>query len=199
MHIIKLKNEDILLEEISKGNEIAFKTIYDNYFNKLSTYIYKLCKSKDATEEIVNDVFLKIWTSKSDLSIVYSFEAYLFTMARNKAIDYLRKLAKNTHLISELTDQIKNVHNDVEEKLDAEALRMLIDQALSQLSDQKKKIFKMSKEDGYSHDEIAANMQLSKSTVKNHLSETLKHLKKQIDPESDKGLLLLVLLVNLLD
>lgn len=199
MHINKKPNEKELLEAITNGNEIAFKTIYDAYFKKLSAYLYKLCKSNDVTEEMVNDVFLKIWKNKSSLNHIESFEAYLFTMARNKAIDYLRKLAKDTNLITELTTQIQESHNEIEEKLDATALKNLIEQSLAQLSDQKRKIFKMSKEEGYSHDEIAAEMQLSKSTVKNHLSETLKHLKKQVDPESGRSFLLLVMLINLLD
>lgn len=199
MHINKKPNEKELLEAIANGNEIAFKTIYDAYFKKLSAYLYKLCKSNDATEEMVNDVFLKIWKNKSSLSHIESFEAYLFTMARNKAIDYLRKLAKDTNLITELTAQIQESHNEIEEKFDATALQKLIEQSLTQLSDQKRKIFKMSKEEGYSYDEIAAEMQLSKSTIKNHLSETLKHLKKQVDPESGRSFLLLVMLINLLD
>ena len=199
MHIKKTSDEKGLLNAIANGNEIAFKTIYDAYFKKLSAYLYKLCKSNDATEEMVNDVFLKIWKNKSSLNHIESFEAYLFIMARNKAIDYLRKLAKDTNLITELTAQIQESHNEIEEKLDATALKNLIEQSLAQLSDQKRKIFKMSKEEGYSHDEIAAEMQLSKSTVKNHLSETLKHLKKQVDPESGRSFLLLVMLINLLD
>ncbi|SDL35255.1 RNA polymerase sigma-70 factor, ECF subfamily [Pedobacter sp. ok626] len=199
MHINKKPNEKELLEAIANGNEIAFKTIYDAYFKKLSAYLYKLCKSNDATEEMVNDVFLKIWKNKSSLNHIESFEAYLFTMARNKAIDYLRKLAKDTNLITELTAQIQESHNEIEERLDATALKNLIEQSLAQLSDQKRKIFKMSKEEGYSYDEIAEEMQLSKSTIKNHLSETLKHLKKQVDPKSGRSFLLLVMLINLLD
>lgn len=187
------------MDEIADGNEIAFKTIYDLYFKKLSSYLFKLCKSSDVTEEMLNDIFLKIWKNKTSLNQIESFESYLFTMARNKAIDYLRKLAKDTNLITELTAQIKKSHNEIEEKLDVAELKNLIDQSLAQLSDQKRKIFKLSKEEGYSHDEIATELQLSKSTVKNHLSETLKHLKKHVDPESGKSFLLLVMLINLLD
>ena len=199
MHIKKITNEKVLLDEIADGNEIAFKTIYDLYFKKLSSYLFKLCKSIDVTEEMLNDIFLKIWKNKTSLNQIESFESYLFTMARNKAIDYLRKLAKDTNLITELTAQIEKSHNEIEEKLDVAELKNLIDQSLAQLSDQKRKIFKLSKEEGYSHDEIATELQLSKSTVKNHLSETLKHLKKHVDPESGKSFLLLVMLINLLD
>nr|WP_162988918.1 RNA polymerase sigma-70 factor [Pedobacter schmidteae] len=199
MHIKKIPDENVLLDEIANGSEAAFKTVYDAYFKKLAAYLFKLCKSNDVTEEMVNDVFLKIWKNRSTLNQIISFEAYIFSMVRNKAIDYLRKLAKDTNLIAELTTQIQDSHNNIEEKLDALSLKNLIEQSLAQLSDQKQKIFKLSKEEGYSHDEIAAELKLSKSTVKNHLSETLKHLKKQIDPESGKSFLMLVMLINLLD
>lgn len=195
MPIISAYEEKLLLKEVSEGNEKAFRTLYDAYFNHLSAYIFKLCKSETATEEIVQDIFVKIWVNRASLRLMDTPEAYIFSMARNKTIDYLRRLSKESNLINVLEQQLSASNNDVEAKLDVEELRLLIEEALNQLSIQKRKIFQLSRNEGLSHDEIAAVMHLSKSTVKNHLSETLQHVREHLrhQPNSEALLLLLVL------
>lgn len=184
--------EGLLLKEVAKGNEKAFKTLYDAYFNHLSAYIFKLSKSKAATEEIVQEIFVKLWVNRSLLTDIAILDAYLFTMARNKTIDHLRRLAKETRLINVLLNQFPEHSNTVEDKLNAAALQRLIEEALEPLSEQKKRIFYLSRQEGLSHDEIAEIMQLSKSTVKNHLSETLKHIRDHIGQQPEAGSLILL-------
>ena len=135
---------------------------------------------------------MKLWINRAVLGHIDVPEAYIFSMARNKTIDHLRKLVKETSLISVLTEQSNACNNNIEEKLNAEELERLIGQALDQLSLQKKKIFHLSRNEGLGHDEIAEMMQLSKSTVKNHLSETLKHIREHISQQPNPGALLLL-------
>lgn len=185
--------ETTLLQAVSEGNETAFRTLYDAYFHRLSAYIFKLCKSPVATEEIVQDIFIKIWESRKSLASVSIPEAYIFSMARNKAIDYLRKLAKETGLIRVLKEQLPSSVNETEDRLNAEDLRRLIEEALQGLSPQKRKIFQLSRAEGLDHDEIAKAMQLSKSTVKNHLSQTLQHVREHIGTKANPETFLLFL------
>lgn len=196
MTILLPYEEKRLLKQISKGDEKAFRAFYDAYFNHLSAFIYKLCKSTEATEEIIQDVFVKLWVRRHSLSQMDSPEAYIFSMARNKTIDYLRRLVRDTHFMALLTGQLLTDSNDTEEQLNAKDLRELIEEALSGLSEQKKRIFQLSKEEGLSHDQIAEVMHLSKSTVKNHLSETLRHIRGHLrqHPNSEATLVILVLL-----
>lgn len=196
MTILLPYEEKRLLKQISKGDEKAFRAFYDAYFNHLSAFIYKLCKSTEATEEIIQDVFVKLWVRRHSLSQMDSPEAYIFSMARNKTIDYLRRLVRDTHFMELLTGQLLTDSNDTEEQLNAKDLRELIEEALSGLSEQKKRIFQLSKEEGLSHDQIAEVMHLSKSTVKNHLSETLRHIRGHLrqHPNSEATLVILVLL-----
>jgi len=187
--------EKRLLKQISKGDEKAFRALYDAYFNHLSAFVFKLCKSTETTEEIIQDVFVKLWVGRHSLSQMDSPEAYIFSMARNKTIDYLRRLVRNTHLMELLTEQLTD-SNGIEEQLNAKELWDLIEEALSGLSEQKKTIFRLSKEEGLSHDQIAEVMHLSKSTVKNHLSETLRHIRGHLQqhPNSEATLVIFLLL-----
>jgi RNA polymerase sigma-70 factor (family 1) len=190
--------EGLLLKEVAGGNEKAFRKLYDAYFNHLSAYIFKLTKSKAITEEIVQEIFVKLWVNRTLLTDIAMLDAYIFTMARNKIIDHLRRLAKETRLINVLSDWLPGHNNNIDDKLNAAALQLLIEEALEQLSEQKKKIFHLSRNEGLSHDEIAGIMQLSKSTVKNHLSETLKHVKDHISHQPDgEALLLLWAIISL--
>ena len=196
MAILLPYEEKRLLKQISKGDERAFRALYDAYFNHLSAFVFKLCKSAETTEEILQDVFVKLWVRRHSLSQMDSPEAYIFSMARNKTIDYLRRLVRDTHLTELLTDQLLTDNNDAEERLNAKELRDLIAEALNGLSEQKKKIFHLSKEEGLSHDQIAEVMHLSKSTVKNHLSETLRHIRGHLQqhPNSETSLVIFLLL-----
>ena len=183
-----------LLKEIAKGNERAFRTLYDAYFPQLSAFTFKLCKSGPATEEIVQDVFVKLWVNRQSLPQLESPEAYMFSMARNRTIDHLRRLIRETDLMEVLASELSSGSNDIEERLDARELHRLIEEALFQLSDQKKIIFRLSKDKGLSHDQIAEIMKLSKSTVKNHLSETLRHIREHLRQQPNSEITLLVFL-----
>lgn len=192
----KFDSSSDMLNKIIAGDESAFRNFYEENFDRVAKYTFKICKSEIVTEEIVQEVFYKVWTCRSTLLHVNNIEAYVFSIAKNKTIDFLRRLAKETVIISELSNQLTELDNVINEKLDADSLKQEIELALNSLSDQKRRIFEMSKIQGYSHHEIAESLQLSKSTVKNHLSETLKHLKKQIINNPNKNILLLLFYIG---
>ncbi|SDE58765.1 RNA polymerase sigma-70 factor, ECF subfamily [Mucilaginibacter pineti] len=183
-----------ILQRIVAGDELAFQLLYQKNFDRVAKYTFKICKSEAVTEEIVQDVFLKLWLNRTAIGHVKNIEAYLFSIARNKTIDFLRRLALETNIIQTLSTQLTEVHNIVDEKLNADSLLLIVNEALRGLSVQKQQIFELSKIQGFSHDEISEKLQLSKSTVKNHLSETLKHLKKYIFNNPKKGILIVLYL-----
>lgn len=187
-------NEKMLLALIAQGDENAFRQLYDQYFSRLSSYVFKLCKSTYITEDVLQEVFIKLWTSRSVLSQVEIPEAFILSIAKNTTIDWLRKLSKRTSLIADLKSQVQEYSNDAECKMDLDSLQSLIASAVSQLSREKQKVFHLSKIRGLSHDEIAHELQLSKSTVKNHISETIKYIKKNIQPGITIKAILLALL-----
>lgn len=184
--------DSVILERIVAGDELAFRVFYDQNFARMAKFTFKMCKSEAITEEIVQDVFLKLWLNRDALADVVNIQAYLFSMARNKTVDFLRKLAKETHIIETLSTQLTESHYAIDDKLNEDSLLILINDALSGLCVQKRKIFEMSKIQGFSHDEIAETLHLSKSTVKNHLSETLKHLKKYILNNPRNGFFIII-------
>lgn len=193
-----LQQETTLFRRVSHGDEKAFRAVYDLYVNRLSAFVFKLSKSAHITEEVLQDVFLKLWQSRASLAEVNNPEAYILTIARHRTIDLLRSLASAASFADTLPEQLPAAANSTEEHLSVTDLRRLVQQALNELSAQKQLIFKLSKEEGLSHDEIAERLQLSKSTVKNHLSESLKHIRGHISKSDHPELFLVLFLIHYL-
>ena len=193
MEDIKLEHERELFRRIALGEETAFRSVFDTYTPKLLHYTRGMIKSELIAEEIVQDVFLKLWTSRSALSTVENPDNYLFIMARNRVLDHFRKAARDARLQTVIYNSIEENRNTTEEQLDESHSRRLIAQALDQLSEHKQKIFKLSRYEGLSHDEIAKELGISKNTVKNHLVTTLQHIRDYIGKNSDPVIALIIL------
>lgn len=188
----------MLFDKIATGDEMAFRTIYDAYFDRLAAYVFKMAKSEDVAEEVVQDVFMKLWTNRIALLNVETPQAYIFSIARNKTIDYLRKLAKETNLIAILSVDVQHHTNIAEKRIEIQELRALIADVISTLSPQKQKVFHLSKYEELSHDEIALELNLSKSTIKNHLSETVQYLRRNLKVFPNSEVLLLLILIDVI-
>ncbi|MDB5119760.1 MAG: polymerase sigma-70 factor [Sphingobacteriales bacterium] len=197
MSVLTQHEERLLIEELATGSAKAFKKLYDVYRPHVYDYVSRLCKSDDVTADIVQDVFLKFWIKGDSVSQINCLEAYLISIAHNRTIDYFRHLSKEGKMLEVLLSKSKIINN-LNDTTPDDKVRFLVGKSLRILSIQKRKIFQMSKYDGLSHDEIAYNMNLSKSTVKNHLSEALKHIRNHIHEHIDEEFLVIILAASLL-
>lgn len=177
-------NEKYLLEQIARGNQQAFRRLFDLYNERLFTFTYGLLHSKVEAEEIVQDVFLKLWESRSTLTTIDYPQSYIFTMARNRTLDLLAKIGRNQKLIRQVWANIEHLEELTEQVLHAKESQKLINEAVAGLSERKQQIFALSRKEELSHDEIADTLGLSKQTVKNSLSEALKQIKSHLERRS---------------
>ena len=182
---ISLKNEKLddnidLLLKISNGDELAFAKLFEQYRNQLFTYLFKITKNAETSEEIVLDVFLKIWHGKELIPQIENFNAFLYRVAHNKAIDFLRTLKQNPLLQQQVWSNMQEPLSD--EDADRQLLyknsEEIIDNAIDQLSPQRQKVFYLHHHYGYSNTEIAQHLGLSKNTVRNHLFASLEFIRK---------------------
>lgn len=170
-------DEKLLFIKISEGNEIAFRQLFELYRERLYHFVLQMVKSTFVAEELVQEVFIKIWTNREVLDKVENPNTYIFVITRNKTIDRLRKIARESRLVNEFEKVMDTRQNTSEEIMEANESQRCIDRALETLSPQKQKIFQLSRYGGFSHEEIGKQLNLSKSTVKNNLVEILKYLK----------------------
>lgn len=170
-------NEKMIFHRMVEGEEPAFRLLFDLYRQRLYAFVVQMIHSKADAEEIVQEVFLKLWVSRMDLAHVEQPGKYIYTIARNKTLNYLAKAARDKQLEQQLWINISVSENATEEILEAQESRELIHKALQTLTSQKQHIFHLSRELGLSHEEIALKMGLSKSRINNLLVEILRHIK----------------------
>lgn len=191
MAIIALKNEAELIGKISKGDKRAFTILFDAYSKSLGSYVFKLTESIEATEEIVQDVFLKIWLGREKLYTIESMSNYLFILSRNQTLNYLRKKA-NDELRFKTWEKETDLsgNNDTEQ---IEAFRLVIDQAISRLPEQQQKIYRFSREQKLKYEEIAKELHISVETVRKHLYLASKTIKEYAKNHVDDIILMILI------
>lgn len=186
-----------LQAEIASGNEDAFKTLFEKHRAKLYNYIFSIVKSKEIAEEIVIDVFMKMWTGKELIMGIQNMDAFLHKVAYNKALDFLRIASRNAALQKLVRSEMESAREkEADHKVLEQEYKEIIDQAILQLSPQRKMVFHLSRVEGLSYDEIAQKMQLSRNTVRNTMAETLRTIRSFLHKNNINGLVLLTILLR---
>lgn len=177
-----LKSNSELLLLIQKDDRVAFYHIYERYCKRLYSFVLKYIKQKEDAEEIVQEVFVKIWESRNKIDAYSSFESFLFTVAYNATISLLRKRASESKYIEHIKS-LQHINNspDLIDEIHFNELNNKVQSLLNELTPRQREIFQLSREQGLSHDEIAVKLNISVNTVKKHISNTLIFLKTNFD------------------
>lgn len=181
MALKTIPNESELLKEIAKGNEKAFEELFVFCHNQIGEYVQLVSQSNEMTEEIVQDIFLKIWTNRTKLEPIQNFTAYLFILTRNYTLNALRKMGNERKKQAQyIVEEVKKENlplsfvDSVYQEADFE---ILLDKAIIQLPPQQQKVFLLRMQ-GYKNSEIAVQMNLASNSVKKYHTWALKVLKK---------------------
>jgi RNA polymerase sigma-70 factor (ECF subfamily) len=180
-----------LLYELSQGSELAFTKLYNEYKNVVFGTAFKITKSKILAEEAVQDVFLKVWQNQKNLAEIIHFENYLFIISRNHIFDTLKKIARDTSLVSDMKYQNASA-NDTDTEIKEQQYAVLLNEIVEQLPPQQQKIYKMAKWEGLSHQKIGEDLGISTETVKKHMSQALKFVRVKISPYMNMFMTLLL-------
>jgi RNA polymerase sigma-70 factor (ECF subfamily) len=161
-----LNNEKTILTQVAQGNEAAFRELVYASKAKLSAFAYSITQSRELAEEVVQDALIKIWIGREALSSITNFQAYLFVITRNIAINALRAAVRQRirHQKWMGEQEEEPAGNNQHE------LHDLLDEAVNSLPPQQNKAWTLSRRHGMKYAEIATDMGLSKETVKRHVS-----------------------------
>lgn len=170
-----------LVKKLSSGSEEAFRLLFQKYERRLYTFSYKILLSSEDAEEVVQEVFFKIWKNKRLLKEDLSFCSFLFTIAKNHIYNQLSKRVSETAYKHYYLGSMKNqVGYNTEEDYYFEELKEAIKEKVDQMPEKRRKVFIMSRFDGLSNSEIADRQNLTLSTVENHINKALKTLKQHL-------------------
>jgi len=182
MAIKPLIDENELLDKIASDDQYSFTVLFDYYHQYVFTFGRKLTRSDEIAEEIVQDIFLKIWFGRDKLRNIENFGAYLNTLVRNHAFNLLRHVAISERVTNEITSSFtdRDVHS--EQVLDYRETLKMLDQAVEGLPLQQKTVYQLCHRDGLKYDEAARQMDISSATVHYHMKLALQairgHFKK---------------------
>lgn len=175
-----LEDESAFLKKASAGDRMAFTTLYTHYFPRLYRFVFFINQSHEDTEEILQDVFLKIWDKKDSLLRIRSFEDYLFRMAKNKLFDLAKKNKAKVKMIHRLMPQQLQAANDATDDVTYKEYHRVAMEAITHLPERKRTVFLMSVEEEMSLDEIASELKISRSAVKKNLYGAVHTIKEHL-------------------
>lgn len=192
-----MNNEKDILLKISEGDQRAFTMLFDFYYRHIGHYVFVITESEEETEEIIQDVFIKVWEKRETLQRIDNMKAYLFVLSKNRTLNYLRDKAKARMIEKKWCDENPESSYLIDSYSDQEEYHQIIQEAVSDLPPQQQRVYQLSRQENLKYDEIATQMGLSKTTVKKHMQLALGFLKKNVKDRIENLILPLLVLLSL--
>jgi RNA polymerase sigma-70 factor (ECF subfamily) len=172
------------IQKLANGDHKAFDALFIRYYPAVKSFLEGFIKDGEAAADMAQDVFFKVWLHRESIAQVASFSSYLFRMAKNRVYDYYEHHSVCEKYLRTQQENAGHFYSGlIEEELYARELSLLIDMAVDKMPPQRKRIFTMSRREGFSNDEIAAHLKINKRTVENHLTQALHDLRQTLPPE----------------
>jgi RNA polymerase sigma-70 factor (ECF subfamily) len=173
-----LNNEKELLVLLAGGDKLAFTKLFEYHRNRIYTVAFKMTRSSAISEEIVQDIFLKIWLKRADFVDVQNFSAYLFIVTRNEVYRVLKRIARDYKITSLLSkDEQSMANNNTAHLVMEKEYSLLLQKAVDRLPNQQKQVYKLMKDQGLKREEVAEILHIQPETVKFHLAEAMKNVR----------------------
>ena len=175
-----LHNENELLLQAAEGSKNAFRQLFEHYWDKIFSVAFVFTKSTLLSEEIVQDVFLKIWLKRDQLSAIKKFDAYLFIIARNHIYNELRKKSRETPFVTDLQSYFVETSGLPEQSLILKETTHIVEKAVKLLPGQQRAVFELSRNEGLEYAQIADRLGISKLTVRSHMKKALQFIRQYL-------------------
>jgi RNA polymerase sigma-70 factor (ECF subfamily) len=182
LFILNTKSEtESIISRVSLGDEVAFRQLFELYSNKIFGFVFKLAKSKVMAEEVVQDVFMKVWMNRESLRDVEYFPAYLSTIAKNHAFNLLKRKALEEQAKLVLQRDLPQSSLETEERIAYRDYNNILKEVVSQMPPQQQKVYKLCHKKGFKYEEVAVKLNISKLTVKTHMQKAIRTIKSHFE------------------
>ena len=182
-----------LVRKLKKGDISSFDRLYQQYYKKVYLFARGILKSHEDAENIVQEVFIKIWEKHKELDENQSFESFVYTISYNTSISLIRKKLSEKSFLEEWFRRLENEKQVVNEA-DYNDLQERTKTLIDQLPERRKQVYIMSREEGLTYAEISKKLGISVNTVENHMSASLKFLRQHLEDTLAVGLFFLFFL-----
>jgi RNA polymerase sigma-70 factor (family 1) len=191
LHLNEHKYEEHkLISLLNDGSEYAFQLIYDRYRNRIYKLAVRYLSSPVLAQEVVQDVFLKLWFERANIRKDSPVEGWLVVVSRNLLINQLKKIAKDWRAADAFRETIALAENPVFDKLKEKEYQAMLEEAIAGLSDKQREVYRLARNEQMSYLRIADQLNISPLTVKTHMARALEHIKSFL---AEKGALFIAL------
>jgi len=186
-------DENELILRLQKNDREAFMVLYDRYHVLIYQWVLKLVKVPHLAEDLVQEVFLKIWKIREHINPQQSFPAFLYRISRNMAFNTIKKIASEEKLQAQVMTELRNNCESAENKLLWQQYEEILRNAVEQLPKQRQKVFKLCRTEGKTYEEVAQELGISRNTVKEHMVLAVKNIKEYFYRYGDISFLLFLI------
>ncbi len=185
MNNSRLPDEPEVIAMLKQGSEAALHLIYNRFYDRIFFLAMKFLRSTESAEEIVQDVFMKLWEKREEIDEERPVEAWLYTVTRNRVINQLRKVAreKTCFSVRDVLPEASDMDKTADRKVLNGEIENLLHKALKQLPEKQREVYRLARLEGYSRNEIAEHLQISALTVKTHMARALLSVRNFLERE----------------
>ncbi len=199
MDIVTVKYNELSEKELifllREGHEGALRALYDIHLKKLHYFIFRTAKSRQLAEDVVQDVFIKIWETRLQIDPEQPFRTYLYTIAKHHLLNLLKRLQHESGILDEIRKYMDPGENTTELQIEYSESNVLLTEAISKLPPQCKEVFIRCKIQGLSYKQVAAELNITEGTVNSQMVKALRSIREYITFKNTI-LLLLTYLAN---
>ena len=177
---------------LKSGDTQALGELYSRNKVQIFANIRRLVKSEDIAEELLQDVFVKVWDKRDLLDPEKSFRSYLFRIAENLVYDFFRKAARDKKLEAHIMSVATELYSHIEETLYTKESTSILNRAVEQLPPQRRRVFTLCKIEGRSYEEVSQLLGISTSTINDHIVKATRSVREYLFLSKDAALLLLI-------
>lgn len=188
-------DEKELLMQLREGNAQALDYFYHQYSLRIYRKLLKMVRVETIAEELVQDVFVRIWDKRHQIDPDRSFRSYLFTIAQNLVYDLYRKVAREERLQEVIKEASSDIYMHVEEGVFLKETSEILNKAINNLPSQQKLVFTLCKLEGKSYEDASATLGISTSTINNHIVKATKSIKGYMFREQNAAFFLTISLM----
>ena len=190
-----IHTEDLWFRQIADGDTRAFTELFHYYNARLFPFVRRLTKSEAIAEEIIQEVFLRLWVNREKVATMERPGAWLFLVASNLSLTHLRNAVNIAVKHAGAYRQADaTVTDTLLQELDSKEMAALVEAAVRQLPPNRQQVFRLSRQEGLTHEEIAQKLSISPHTVKDHLVMALKSIREYIHTQTGSSVGILLLL-----
>ncbi len=184
------------IKRLIAGDKTVINELYEKYSAKLYRFAFGYLKSEPDSLDIVQEVFVSLWSNREKLKEDSNLDSYLFTVAKNTIISVFRKKLSEKNYLETLRFKVVNNSISTENQVEYELLSKKIKQLVEQLPPQRKLVYELSKEKGYSNRMVADELSISVKTVEDHITKARKFLKENLKEYGLFALLFIELFIS---